>query len=111
MSQQVRQPARVVRIGFVSVTALTYCGFANTIAQWIFRIVFQNIQAFTFSYLNSNGALVDGSSNPAPSSADIREVSVKITVRAAYPDPTYPENNGYRTLTLQSRVTPRDLGL
>ena len=74
-------------------------------------IVFQNIQAFTFSYLNSNGALVDGSSNPAPTSADIREVSVKITVRAAYPDPTYPENNGYRTLTLQSRVTPRDLGL
>jgi type IV pilus assembly protein PilW len=67
-------------------------------------IVFQNIQDFTFSYLDSNG-------NAATNSANIRQVMVSIKARAANPDPTYPENNGYRTLTLQSRVTPRDLGL
>ena len=67
-------------------------------------IVFQNIQTFTFSYLDTNG-------NPTATSADIRQVMVSIKARAANPDPTYPENNGYRTLTLQSRVTPRDLGL
>jgi len=67
-------------------------------------IVFQNIQTFTFSYLDTNG-------NPTTTTADIRQVMVSIKARAANPDPTYPENNGYRTLTLQSRVTPRDLGL
>ena len=67
-------------------------------------IVFQNIQTFTFSYLDVNG-------NPTTTTADIRQVMVSIKARAANPDPTYPENNGYRTLTLQSRVTPRDLGL
>lgn len=67
-------------------------------------IVFQNIQAFTFSYLDGNGKATTNSAN-------IRQVMVSIKARAAYRDPTYPENNGYRTLTLQSRVTPRDLGL
>ena len=67
-------------------------------------IVFQNIQAFTFSYLDTGG-------NPTTNSADIRQVMVSVKARAANPDPTYPLNNGYRTSTLQSRVTPRDLGL
>ena len=67
-------------------------------------IVFQNIQNFTFSYLDGNG-------NATTNSANIRQVMVSIKARAAYRDPTYPENNGYRTLTLQSRVTPRDLGV
>jgi len=67
-------------------------------------IVFQNIQDFTFSYLNSSG-------NLTTTSADIRQVMVSIKARAARPAPTYPLNNGYRTSTLQSRVTPRDLGL
>ena len=66
-------------------------------------IVFRNIQAFTFSYLDGNGS-------PTTTSAGIRQVLVSIKVRADYRDPTYPGNNGYRTLTLQSRVTPRDLG-
>jgi len=74
-------------------------------------IVFQNVEAFTFSYLNGNGALLDSSSNPPPTSADIRQVMVSVTLRAANRDPTYPGNNGYRTLKLQSRVTPRDLGV
>ena len=67
-------------------------------------IVFQNIQAFTFSYLDTSG-------NPTTNSADIRQVMVSVKARAANPDPTYPLNNGYRTSTLQSRVTPRGLGL
>ncbi len=67
-------------------------------------IVFQNIQAFTFSYLDSNGSATT-------TSADIRQVMVSIQARAARPDPAYPDNNGYRSLTLESRVTPRNPGL
>ncbi|MEK6526722.1 MAG: hypothetical protein AABZ22_07600 [Nitrospirota bacterium] len=67
-------------------------------------ITFPNIQAFAFAYLDSNG-------NSTTTSANIREVSVTITARAARPDSTYPANNGYRTFTLRSRVTARGLGL
>ena len=73
-------------------------------------IVFQNIQTFTFSYLDSKGNVLPNGDTPTPTSADVRAVSVKIKVRAAYRDPTYADNNGYRTLTLASRVTPRGLG-
>jgi len=74
-------------------------------------IVFQNIQAFSFAYLDMNGNPLDMNAIPTPTSSDIREVMVSIKARTANPDPTYPLNNGYRTSTLQSRVTPRDLGL
>jgi Tfp pilus assembly protein PilW len=66
--------------------------------------VFKNIQSFSVSYLNAAGAATTVS-------ADIRTVLVSITGRTDQPDPTYPANNGYRVFTLQSRVTPRNLGL
>ncbi|MGH7166500.1 MAG: hypothetical protein ACREIS_13365 [Nitrospiraceae bacterium] len=66
--------------------------------------VFKNIQTFSVSYLKADG-------NGTTVSANIRTVLVSITGRTDRPDPTYTANNGYRTFTLQSRVTPRNLGL
>ncbi len=66
--------------------------------------VFKNIQAFSVSYLNAGGGATTVSAN-------IRTVLVSITGRTDRPDPTYTANNGYRIFTLQSRVTPRNLGL
>ncbi len=66
--------------------------------------VFKNIQSFSVSYLNAAGAATTVSAN-------IRTVLVSITGRTDRPDPTYPVNSGYRMVTLQSRVTPRNIGL
>jgi len=56
--------------------------------------VAENITALSFAYGTGN-----------------RVITVTITGRTAKPDPSYPLNNGYRTLTLVSRVTPRNLAL
>ena len=62
----------------------------------------ENISAFNFDYLDRNG-------NPTTSSADIRQILITITARAANIDRNYPYNGGYRTYVLTSLVTPRNL--
>lgn len=62
----------------------------------------ENIQAFTFQYLDVNG-------NPTTVTANIRQMRITLTVRASKLDPQYAENGGYRTYTLTSLVTPRNL--
>ncbi len=62
----------------------------------------ENVQEFTF-------AILDGNDNTATDSADIRKVKITITVRTDKPDPNYASNNGYRTMSLTSYVTPRNL--
>ncbi len=64
----------------------------------------ENIQSFTFDYLDA-----DGTSTTAP--ADIRKIEVTITARTAKPDPDYGLNGGYRTYTLTSTVTPPNLAI
>ena len=61
-----------------------------------------NVQAFTFAYLDALG-------NPTPVSANIRQIRITITVRTSKPDRQYSTNGGYRTYTLTSRVTARNL--
>lgn len=61
-----------------------------------------NIDAFTFDYLDENG-------NPTTTSADIRQIQISITARTSKPDPTYTSNGGFRTYSLTSVVTPRNL--
>ncbi len=64
-----------------------------------------NIQTFTFlPYL-------DGSGNPTTTTADIRQIKITITARTAKPDGNYTPNGGYRTYTLTSFITPRNLNL
>jgi len=62
----------------------------------------ENIQAFTFAYLNSDGHITT-------TTADIRQIRITITARTSMPDPKYPGNNGYRTYTLVSLITPNNL--
>ena len=63
-----------------------------------------NIQSFTFDYLDSAGS-------PTTTTADIRQIKVTITARTSKADADYSANNGYRTHTLTSFITPRNLGL
>lgn len=64
--------------------------------------VVENIQSLTFTYLNS-------AASAAATIGAIRSIQVNIVARAAKPDPSYPANGGYRTYTLTSTVTPRNL--
>ena len=62
----------------------------------------ENIQAFTFSYLDSSG-------NTTTTTSNIRQIQLTITSRTAQPDRNYTPNSGYRTYTLTSYITPRNL--
>ena len=62
----------------------------------------ENIETFSFAYLDTNGAATTVS-------ADIRQMQITITARTSGPDPDYSDNGGYRTYTLTSFVTPRNL--
>lgn len=60
---------------------------------------------FTFVYLDGAGATISSGSGEA----NIRQVQLTITARAAKSDPNYPLNDGFRTYTLKSLVSPRNL--
>ncbi|MGH7793224.1 MAG: PilW family protein [Thermodesulfobacteriota bacterium] len=64
--------------------------------------VAENVQSFGFEYLDALGV-------PTTVTANIRQVRLTITVRTSKPDPQYTANSGYRTFTLTSLVTPRNL--
>ncbi len=64
--------------------------------------VAEHIEAFTFSYLDALG-------HPTTHAPSIRAVDVQVTARAAHADSQYPENEGYRTFTLRSRIVLRNL--
>ncbi|MCJ7615779.1 MAG: prepilin-type N-terminal cleavage/methylation domain-containing protein [Desulfobacterales bacterium] len=63
-----------------------------------------NIQTFTFRCL-------DGSGNATITTSAIRQIEITITARTAEPDRNYIPNGGYRTYTLTSYITPRNLAL
>jgi len=64
--------------------------------------VAEHIEALTFSYRNALG-------QPTTHAPSIRAVDVQVTARSAHADSQYPENGGYRTITLRSRIVPRNL--
>ncbi|MBU2487813.1 MAG: prepilin-type N-terminal cleavage/methylation domain-containing protein [Proteobacteria bacterium] len=63
-----------------------------------------SVTAFTFEFFQADGTA-------ATSAAGIREVKLFISARTEKPDKNYPENGGYRTMTLVSRITPDNLSL
>jgi type IV pilus assembly protein PilW len=63
-----------------------------------------NITAFSFTYLDANGAST--TTNTA-----VRKITINITARTAKPDPSYTINNGYRTYQITADVTPPNLPL
>jgi type IV pilus assembly protein PilW len=62
----------------------------------------ENMESFSFQYLDAEG-------NPTTVTANIRQIELSITVRTSKQDPKYASNAGYRTYTLTSLVTPRNL--
>ncbi len=62
----------------------------------------ENIQSFTFAYLDSTGTATT-------TSANVRQVQITITARTDKADPDYSANSGYRTYTLTSYITPKNL--
>ena len=65
--------------------------------------VAEHVQSLAFQYWDANG-------NTTTTAADIRRIQIAITVQTAKPDPDYTTNSGYRTYTLTSIITPRNLG-
>ena len=51
----------------------------------------------------------DANGDPTTVSAHIRQLRITITARTAKPDLQSPTNGGYRTYTLRSVITPRNL--
>ena len=62
----------------------------------------ENIESFVVEYFDQGG-------NPTVDSVSIQQVKITVTARTEDPDPKYLLNGGYRTVTLQSRLTPRNL--
>ena len=62
----------------------------------------ENIEGFTFQYLDAAG-------NVTAANANVRMIGVTIRGRTALPDPLYHVNGGYRTYTLTSKVIARNL--
>lgn len=62
----------------------------------------ENIESFLVEYLDKEG-------DPTVESTNIRQVKITVTARTEDSDPKYVTNGGYRTVTLQSRLTPRNL--
>ena len=66
--------------------------------------VAEHVQSLEFEYWDASGTITN-------TVADIRRIQVALTVETAKPDPDYAPNGGYRTYTLTSGITPRNLGL
>lgn len=62
----------------------------------------ENIESFLVEYFDHGG-------NPTIDSRSIRQVRIAVTARTEDPDLKYVPNGGYRTVTLESRLTPRNL--
>ena len=62
----------------------------------------ENIESFIVEYFDQGG-------NPTVDSVSIQQVKITVTARTEDPDLNYALNGGYRTVTLQSRLTPRNL--
>ena len=66
------------------------------------EVFLDNIEAFSFEFFDEDGVATTVDE-------DIRQVSLEIRIRASKADPDYPLNNGFRTFTAFSFVTPRKL--
>ncbi len=67
----------------------------------------ENIEAFTFVFFKSDP--VTGIKGTPATPAEVAQVEITITARTAKIDPNYTSNGGYRTFTLTSLITPRNL--
>ena len=82
------------------------CLGRRTTADSSYQPVVENIQSLNFVYLGADG-------NELPSGLrrfqNIRGIEITLIAKTAKSDPSYAANSGYRTYTLRSVVTPRNL--
>ena len=64
----------------------------------------ENIQGLLFTYY-------DGNNNTTSVVGNIRRITIELTAKTSRPDASYSANSGYRTRTLISDISPRNLGL
>ncbi len=98
-------PSETVTYGLYTSTAggvSVPCLGRKTTTDSSYQPVVENIQSLTFDYR-------DASDGAATNIDNIREVVVTVVARTAKKDPSYAANSGYRTYTLTSKVTPRNL--
>ncbi len=85
---------------------ITYTYDAGTMQIWrndVSLPIADNITNLSFSY-----TLIDGSVTPSPSNlANIRKVTITVAARTTHPD----KAGLYRTISLTTDVTPRNLAL
>jgi len=62
----------------------------------------ENIESVLVQYYDQEG-------KPTANSLAIRQVGITVIARTEKPDPKFSKNGGYRTVTLHSRLTPRNL--
>ena len=71
----------------------------------------ENIQSLVFSYYDENGTELSSIPLNSTDRANLRRITIQLTGRTRQPDPDYPADSGYRTRTLTSDVSPRNLSL
>jgi len=71
----------------------------------------ENIQGLVFTYYDQNGTELSSTPLNSTDRANLRRITIRLTGRTRQPDPHYPANGGYRTRTLSSDVSPRNLAL
>lgn len=69
-----------------------------------YQTMAEHVQSILLTYYDRNGNIL---TTPVSAPSEIRRIKVSLTVRTAKQDPNY----GYRTFTLESFVTPRNVGL
>ncbi len=62
----------------------------------------ENVESLLVEYFDKEGT-------PTVDSTSISQVKITVTACTEDPDPKYVPNGGYRTVTFQSRLTPRNL--
>lgn len=70
--------------------------------------VAERVTALSFKYYDAAGSEM---SFPISSAnlVNIRQITISLTTRTSAQDPNYPNNGGYRTTTLTTVITPRNL--
>jgi len=75
----------------------------KAIAGGNYQTMAEHVQSILLTYYDRNGNILTA---PVSAPSEIRRIKVSLTVRTAKQDPNY----GYRTFTLESFVTPRNVG-
>jgi type IV pilus assembly protein PilW len=81
------------------------CLGRKTAADSDYQTVVEDIQSLQFRYLISDTS----TESEATDLGTIRSIKITLVARTSKRDPSWAENDGYRTYRLESKVTPRNL--